>query len=810
MVATNKLRLARLEISGFKSIADHITVDLPAGVIAIVGPNGTGKSNIAEAIRWVFGEQKVAKLRAASSADVIYAGSSKRARAGMASVQLVFDTPDDQHELRVGRKLYRNGDSQYSLGGHSVRLSTLRQTLSEHGLAAQSYSVINQGAVEQLVTGSNQQLLELFEEASGVRSIQIEKSVSEAQLRSAQKQLDSVALRIAELTPAAQQLTAYQRSISKRQDLESKLAELQEQYYLQESSRQQQSHADLKKARTELVARHKQLLAKQAELVRHQQASGVGTSSDELDRQAKTLAKLQECEQKLTELERRRSQLHEQASGLKSLQSQLRQSVALSGKLRDQISQQQQKVTELHNTTLEHNQLLTQLSAELSQLRKDLGKSQKKEYLHHALGLLRMVETNLDKPEQKHTVELAMIRLKRMLKFAIEDNAAELALRISELQQDIAKVMAKREEIVEKHTHETIALRSTELDLASVKQQITDNQKSTQTAQAAAEELTKLESILSKERSRYHNLKTKHEKEQAERESRDDASSKTKVQDFVADLQTNAEQLSQAQTELSLIDQKTEQLQIEQSGLATKLKEWFGGKKPVGSVATKSVDLDTINRLQSQLELLQEDLPGDLSDLESQYSELQFLESQSSDLHNSIDHLQTILRKLDQTIRRQFVDNVKKIGNRFEVNFVALFGGGKAEIILNLTNDDARIDIKASPPRKSLRNLQSLSGGEKTLTALALLSAIVSINPSPVLVLDEVDAALDDTNSQAFARLLLEIAKRSQIMIITHNHATMQSANMLLGITLSTDGSSMVIPITLNQASQYVHSPPQH
>jgi chromosome segregation protein len=809
MVATNKLRLARLEVSGFKSIADHITVDLPAGVIAIVGPNGTGKSNIAEAIRWVFGEQKVAKLRAASSADVIYAGSSKRARAGMASVQLVFDTPDDQHELRVGRKLYRNGDSQYSLGGHSVRLSTLRQTLSEHGLAAQSYSVINQGTVEQLVTGSNQQLLELFEEASGVRSIQIEKSVSEAQLRSAQKQLDSVALRIAELTPAAQQLTAYQRSISKRQDLESKLAELQEQYYLQESARQQQSHADLKKARTELVARHKQLLAKQAELVRHQQASGVRNSSDELDRQAKTLAKLQECEQKLTELEQRRSQLHEQASGLKSLQSQSRQSLALADKLQDQISRQQQKVTELHNTTLEHNQLLTQLSAELSQLRKDLGKSQKKEYLHHALGLLRMVETNLDKPEQKHTVELAMIRLKRMLKFAIEDNAAELALRISELQQDIAKVMAKREEIVEKHTHETIALRSAELDLASVRQQITDNQKSTQTAQAAAE-LTKLESILSKERSRYHNLKTKHEKEQAERESRDDASSKTKVQDFVADLQTNAEQLSQAQTELSLIDQKTEQLQIEQQELAAKLKEWFGGKKPVGSATAKSVDLDTIHRLQTQLELLQEDLPGDLSDLESQYSELQFLESQSSDLHNSIDHLQTILQKLDQTIRRQFVANVKKIGDGFETNFTALFGGGKAEIILSAADDDMRIDIKASPPKKSLRNLQSLSGGEKTLTALALLSAIVSINPSPVLVLDEVDAALDDTNSQAFARLLLEIAKRSQIMIITHNHATMQSANMLLGITLSTDGSSMVIPITLNQASQYVHSPPQH
>lgn len=190
-------------------------------------------------------------------------------------------------------------------------------------------------------------------------------------------------------------------------------------------------------------------------------------------------------------------------------------------------------------------------------------------------------------------------------------------------------------------------------------------------------------------------------------------------------------------------------------------------------------------------------------DAMDEYEELkerfEFLTSQQSDLLEAKSQLMSTINKINRSTRQMFMDTFTKVSEEFRIYFRMLFGGGEAKLILMDPENvlESGIDIEARPPGKKLQNITLLSGGEKTLTAIALVFGVFKVNPSPFCVLDEIDAALDESNVGRFSYLLKDFSKISQFIVITHNKKTISAADVLYGITMPETGISKIVSVKL-------------
>ncbi|MEI6716571.1 MAG: AAA family ATPase, partial [Candidatus Saccharibacteria bacterium] len=199
--------------------------------------------------------------------------------------------------------------------------------------------------------------------------------------------------------------------------------------------------------------------------------------------------------------------------------------------------------------------------------------------------------------------------------------------------------------------------------------------------------------------------------------------------------------------------------------------------------------------------------PRLIAEAKDSASRVEFLKSQERDLAVAIADTESLIVSLEKDIKKRFEASFKKINNSFDKYFVELFSGGSAELKLVAQQDgEYGIDILVSPAGKRGKSINALSGGEKALSAVALLAAILSSNPSPFIVLDEVDAALDDENSTRFCKVLKRLSAHSQVIIITHNQETMQSAANIFGVTTGQKGDSEILQLALQQASGMAQS----
>jgi chromosome segregation protein len=240
-----------------------------------------------------------------------------------------------------------------------------------------------------------------------------------------------------------------------------------------------------------------------------------------------------------------------------------------------------------------------------------------------------------------------------------------------------------------------------------------------------------------------------------------------------------------------------------------------------------------IERLRHQLELIggiDPEIHQEHTETESRYT---YLRTQSDDLHDAIGKTESVIKDLDVTIKQQFDASFKTISEKFTEYFRILFNGGSAKLslvqeALALPDEPAAsaesdsetslpepespstpatgekvvtgVEISATPPGKRLKGIALLSGGERALTSIALICAILANNPSPFVVLDEVDAALDEANSERFAAILAKLARATQFVTITHNRATMHEAKILYGVTMGDEGVSKILSMKLDEA----------
>ena len=395
--------------------------------------------------------------------------------------------------------------------------------------------------------------------------------------------------------------------------------------------------------------------------------------------------------------------------------------------------------------------------------------------------------------------------------------------RIEELETKYAEQKTRQQKLTDRQTDLKVALgqitehlQAVKQTIASLQNQMQANQSATETAQAEIQSCSEQSQEAGRD---ILNCEAAVSELFVEKEKRQQSSSELhKKIEKLLDEQKQTEQLLRLKrAEESEIEQKTNQLKIELSQLEVKTQMLVERvreelqidlAKAYENYEDRSVDWDAVReemaQLRSKIERLGNvnlDAIENQENLEKRHT---FLTNQVEDLNKSQTSLQQLISRLNKKSREKFSQTFEEIRAHFQQIFRKLFGGGKADILLEDAEDilEAGIEIIARPPGKETRSISLLSGGEKTMTAIALLFAVFKTKPSPFCLLDEVDAALDEANNERFNLLLQEFKKDSQFVIITHAKRTMSIADVLFGITMQVRGVSKKISVRFGQVDE--------
>ncbi len=830
--------LQKIEIQGFKSFATKTVLTFPEpenfnrGVTAVVGPNGSGKSNISDAIRWVLGEQSMKSIRGKRSEDVIFFGSTLRSAVGMSEVSLFFNNEDqgfpiDYSEVVITRRLYRSGESEYLINKSKVRLSDLTLLLAQAHIGQRSYCIVSQGMIDAILMATPAERKGYFDDAAGIREYQLKRDAAILKLHGTEENLSQSTLHLRELEPKIRFLERQIKRREQRVELEKEYSELISAYYASVWSEYEQkadqlsgSHNRLVKLRTECEhianSLQKQLSAYQ-QIQNREDKPDVSNLSEELDSlllQKNTIhAALAVAQSKTSDqtgatadafLSLRINEVSEELRRIETKQESLKKEIA-------ELTQEENRAAEtlqeydskqakapqasLHSVAKEL-EVLAGLESETSE-----HESHEKLYafitsifarLRSIIGIMRASSTphGLD---QEHDSLLARLH--------------EVRARRGRIEQECTILLVERDQKIE--------------SLRSLRASNTEHGNN---GKAYEKELQTLDE------------KIQHIRSQLYREYTQGEETKESLIGLQKDLQKRHSELSsfqreehEARVELAKIEAKQEELiktifdefQVNQeareeylSGVK-KIHTLFGSPRALSHRDETKKEMEKLKKTLESIGSVDEEALNEYATIHERY---QFLSHQVSDLEETIKKLEHTTTELDQIMEERFAKSMRKINEKFQEYFSSLFNGGSARIvILNApkrvadeeeAEDDfeqeetvSGIDIEASPPGKKLKSISLLSGGERALTAIALLCAILSTNPSPFVVLDEVDAALDESNALRFATILGDLARKTQFIVITHSRVTIHTGQILYGVTMSDDGVSHVVSLDVKQAS---------
>ncbi|MBN1585219.1 AAA family ATPase [Candidatus Uhrbacteria bacterium] len=743
------MHLQKLEIVGFKSFADRIGMDfLPPstgskGITAVVGPNGSGKSNVADAIRWVLGEQSAKTLRGKKSEDVIFSGSERRSRSGFAEVTMTLNNEDgklpiESPEVGITRRIYRDGESEYLINRSKVRLSDIQLILAQAQFGARTYSVIGQGMVDSILVASPQERKEFFDEAAGVRQYQLKRQQSVNKVDAARENLAQAEMLLNEIEPRLRSLSRQVKRLEEKDSLEEELHATLHEYY--------------GRAWTDLKA---QIETRQKTLERYGKEWESGeTTLSEAQNELARLASQETGSGGFSELQNEHQRLTEEKTRLRSREMEIRSQLEIAKQVRQQTS-----------AALPLSKIIEKIGG--------LGDRQERgiERLRKA-GDLEAARATIPEFE---SVCADTVGLKQRLEKPVPEKSPEMPPdpKLIREMEEIRGMITAQDRKIQDSLEE---IRNHDAREREVKAKFFSLQRGLQEKISAA-----------------HALERRLHDERVE----------------MARLETRRESME-------------EEMSQELGGDIERIRESFRG----GTIGDQPVEAlsGRIQKLKYQLTLIGGIDPEAVREYGETKSRHEFLESQTVDLGKAIADLEKVIAELDVTIKSRSETAFRNINREFGRYFSTLFDGGKAELVQIRAeetaaeggNGDAEppagakpsrhrpgdiigIDIVACPPGKRIRSVSMLSGGERAMTSIALICSIMTVNPSPFVVLDEVDAALDESNADRFSGIVRELSHRTQFIVITHNRYTMQQANVLYGVTMRDDGASQILSVNMDQ-----------
>ena len=813
------MKFKRLDLIGFKSFFEKTSFNIEDGLTGIVGPNGCGKSNIVEALRWCMGETSAKSMRGSGMEDVIFSGTSNRPEKNIAEVSIIVENKDENNQIKfkdfdeitIRRKIERDKGSKYFINDKEIRARDAQTFFADLSTGAHSPSLISQGKIGQLVTSKPVERRSVLEEAAGISGIHARRNEAEVRLNAAENNL-------------------------KRAD---------------ELKRQQEKQLENLKKQAEEATKYK-LISRQ---IRKIEAGLFYLKFNEINKEEKIL----------------REKLGEQEDELSAINLDLNHNTTI-------LENENLKLSPLRDKKMESLAKLQKINLEMANL--DDEEKRLKETQDKLKKLLDTVSTDLDR-ERAISMD-SSLNEKRIIQekeelfktekelYEIENKALEnLKINKEKLNKNKSKLydlidliedFVKKKEPISKNLLN---------DLKSIIEVITTSQEDYATSFGKNESI-KGDSIKRKERIKnidfelenWKNLKINSDKMISELNDR-----REKIQIEINENQKNpqkiatqkgqniqnlentkkrneelAEELVEAEKKYNLINQNIKEINEKLSSLReTKARN----EATIEGIENRKKDL--IYSMKNELNVENENILLSISDLnevtennfpsiEEQQEkivqikkdrealgsvnlradeetkkyekEIEKMESDREDLYSAIVKLKTSIDELNQRGRERMLDAFDKINRKFNDVYTKLFSGGSAKLELVDSDDplEAGLEMLVSPPGKRLQSISLLSGGEQALTALSLIFAVFLVNPSPICVLDEVDAPLDDANVTRFCSLLEELTKITQtkFIIITHHALTMSKMHRLYGITMPEKGISQLVAVDLQKAEDLV------
>jgi chromosome segregation ATPase len=821
--------LRRVTVTGFKSFANKTVLELAPGLTAIVGPNGSGKSNIADAIRWAFGEQSRSRLRLDERQDIIYAGSDARARASVAEVTLLFDNEDgafplELSEVEITRRLYRSGESDYLLAGRSIRQSDLQTLLAHAGLGVGSYAVIGQGMIDTLLLSSPAERKLLFDEAAGIRAPELKRQEATRKLEQTSANLVRLRDIATEIEPHLALLERSAKSAETGRKLTDDLAAIKIELAQANLARQLRLRDELSRNLAALNAQDVNAAkgVHELELAVEEAKSAVTKRQQAFDELKADIAKLEQVrDRQALELANLRSaqaaaqgskDLAETLSSQKTtIVSQLADSQARNVELNQELKATASAALRAQSAVDKASISVEQAQAQLVAIRNSAEDGTRDQYVDHALQILKTLAISLQAQELTiEDVRLLVHKAGRLLSHASRVGGPDLLTELKDAQKLLESAMTKRETAIEHLTNVTITSRSLEIDQAHQEAEVarmtaelvaTEARLKDLAAAGDASELTK--KVMAAEK----HLALSSEQLEVARSKRQSLDSA--MVGVEADLAVRLERARVAHGEMvSRQEHIRDELVVLKASipLAERTLGSLGGEPnpEVDSSEGRLRDLDNkVVAAHAELEAhssLEQGRQGEYEEVKTRHSELT---SQIGDLESAKSDLEQIIGSLDELIKDRFKQNFEQLSTYFGDYFARLFNGGRAALSLVRNPDgDYGIAIQASPNGKRLSSVGSLSGGERAMAGTALIAAIMRTSSSPFVVLDEIDAALDESNSTRLAEILAELHAHSQLVVITHNRQTMRAAGVIFGVTTDSRHASRIISMRLEDADK--------
>ncbi len=813
------MKFKNLEMTGFKSFSEKTTVLIEKGLTGIVGPNGCGKSNIVEALRWCMGENSAKSMRGSGMEDVIFSGTSNRPSKNISEVALLLDNQErngpiqykEFDEISVKRKIEKNKGSKYFINDKEVRARDVQTFFADLSTGAHSPSLISQGRIGQLVIAKPIERKSILEEAAGISGIHARRQEAETRLNAAENNLKK-----------ADELKRQQQK---------QLENLKKQ--AEEATRYKEISGQIKKIEAGLyflkikdIEKDKKLIQeKLSELDDEISAVNIDYNHNNtlLEEENKKLAPLRdkkmESAASLQKLNLDMTNLVEEEKRVKTLQDKLDKSI---------------KTVE---SDLEREKSIT-LDADLNEKRI----SKEKEDLLNTENKLLDVESNSSKELQISKKELNKLQSQLDLMLdQIEDdieNDKKLSKEtFKELKQLVKKITLSQEEYAEKYGKN----KSIESDSIKRKERIKNIDVELENWRNLKTNSEKMISELN-DRSNRIKLEISENQKNPERIATSKGQNLQNLENIKKRNEEIESELVDAEKKYSFINQNLKEIQLK----LTDLKENKArNEATIEGIENRKKDL--LYSVKNELDIDNElsILPqSDLSDIEIENfpsieeqtekiektkkkreslgsvnlradeetkkyeTEIKKMEDDRADLYSAIVKLKSSIDELNQKGRERLLDAYTKVNRKFNEVYTKLFNGGTAKIELVDSDDplEAGLEMFVSPPGKRLQSITLLSGGEQALTALSLIFAVFLVNPSPICVLDEVDAPLDDANVTRFCGLLDDLTKitNTKFIIITHHALTMSRMDRLYGVTMAEQGVSQLVSVDLQRAEELV------
>ena len=857
------MEFKKIELTGFKSFVEKTSFFIEKGLTGIVGPNGCGKSNIVEAIRWCMGETSAKSMRGTGMEDVIFSGTANKTSKNIAEVSLILDNSDkdgpiqfkELNSIYVKRRIVKDKGSRYFINDKEVRARDVQTLFADLSTGAHSPSMISQGRIGALVTAKPTDRKAILEEAAGISGLHVRRHESELRLNSAENNLKRAdelkrqqEKQLENLKKQALEASKYKLISEEIKKIEAglyyiKLMEIEKE---RSSSKEIASEADDEISGLTIEINHnnnlleeeniklKPLRDQNIEILSKLQRLNLEFQSleDEEKRTKTEKDRLSESENTIEiDIEREKNIISDAQSNEKRLNEEKNDLIDTEKKYYD-LEKQTQLDLQIATEELKKEQ------DKLERISKNLSlNSQGKEFINYLNNINQNLENAkiyLENNENKKALDaidniiLSVKNETKKFKTATEKNSineiTELTNKIKLSQEKYASALSKHHSIQTETVRRQARIKNIDIEIQNWKNLKFNSEKMAKELLSRVDKIkveieiiAKLpETIAIKKGQLMENTSTTENEKQSL--SNQLAQAEVKYQEINKQQKIVEEKMMLARENKARSGATVEGLENRKKDLLGRIKNDLNINEKNLLINSNLKDLTTFPNVIEQEDKLdakknQREQLGSVNlradeETEQYKTTINKMEQDREDLVSAIAKLRASINELNQKGRERLLEAFEKVNRKFNEVYTKLFSGGNAKLELIDSDDplEAGLEMLVSPPGKRLQSITLLSGGEQALTALSLTFAVFLTSPAPICILDEVDAPLDDANVTRFCALLNELTKitTTKFIIITHHALTMSRVDRLYGVTMPEKGVSQLVSVDLEKAEELV------